>query len=105
MCRSRWRRRPSRSRPQHRHELEDRIEPQITWSHNLGTGEAVNITLSRDNGATWTTIAASVVNTTSTNGSFTWNVTGPATTTARIRVTWTQIGSVTDVSNVNFGIN
>jgi hypothetical protein len=77
----------------------------ITWSHNLGDLETVRIEVSRDGGTTWELITASVVNTNNGNGSFTWAVTGPATTTARIRVTWTQNTVTTDASNVNFTIN
>ena len=74
----------------------------IKWNHNLGTGDSVKIELARD-GINYTeTIASSVVNTT---GTFSWVVSGPATTTARIRVTWTANPAVTDTSNVNFKIN
>jgi hypothetical protein len=76
----------------------------IKWSHNLGTKESVKIELARD-GVNYTeTIAASVINTASTSGTFNWVVTGPATTTAKIRVTWAANVAVTDTSNVNFKI-
>ena len=77
----------------------------IKWNHNLGTGDSVKIELARD-GINYTeTIASSVVNTASTTGTFSWVVSGPATTTARIRVTWTANPAATDISNVNFKIN
>ncbi len=76
----------------------------ITWTHNLGKAETVNLEVSRDGGTTWTTLATNVLNSTNTAGSFTWNVTGPATLEARVRVTWTANGSVQDISNVNFRI-
>ena len=58
----------------------------ITWTHNLGTGTTVNIDVSRNGGATWTPVAANVANSSATAGSYSWVVTGPATTQARIRV-------------------
>ena len=76
----------------------------INWSHNLGTLESVNVEISRDGGNSWTTLASGVTNSGNASGTFSWTVTGPATTTARIRVTWTANGSVQDVGNVNFRI-
>ena len=76
----------------------------INWSHNLGTLESVNVEISRDGGATWTTLASGVANSGNGSGTLSWTVTGPATATARIRVTWTADGSVQDMSNVNFRI-
>jgi hypothetical protein len=76
----------------------------VTWSHNLGTAERVNIDVSRDGGATWTPIAVDVLNSANATGTFSWTVTGPATMTARIRVTWARNGAATDASNVNFRI-
>ena len=75
----------------------------LTFSHNLGVGQAVNIEVSRDGGATFSPITT-FTTTSATSGSFSWVVTGPATTQARIRVTWTTNPGVTDVSNVNFQI-
>jgi hypothetical protein len=75
----------------------------ITWNHNLGALEHVNVELSRDGGATWQTIGANV-GLSSTSGSFAWVATGPATTTARVRVSWVSNASVRDDSNVNFRI-
>jgi flagellar hook capping protein FlgD len=43
----------------------------------------VDVELSRDNGGSWTTLATDVPNT----GSLAWTVSGPPTTTARLRVT------------------
>lgn len=76
----------------------------IAWTHNLGKAEAVNLETSRDGGSTWTALATNVLNSTDTGGSFAWNVTGPATQEARVRVTWTANGSVQDLSDVNFRI-
>ena len=75
----------------------------LTFSHNLGVGQAVNIEVSRDGGATFSPITT-FTTTSATSGSFSWVVTGPATTQARIRVTWTTNPGVTDMSNVNFQI-
>jgi hypothetical protein len=76
----------------------------IAWTHNLGTAESVRIELSRNGGSTWTSVAAAVPNTGLTSGTLNWTATGPSSTAARIRVTWTIDGSVQDVSNVNFRI-
>jgi hypothetical protein len=76
----------------------------IRWTDNLGSGATVRLEISRDGGATWGPIAASVAQSSSTGGSFNWTVTGPVTASARIRATWTLIPSVTDTSNVNFTI-
>jgi Big-like domain-containing protein len=76
----------------------------ISWSHNLGTGESVNIHLSRDGGTTWESIAAGVVNNAATTGTYTWVVSGSATAQARIRVSWAANSSVNDLSDVNFTI-
>jgi hypothetical protein len=76
----------------------------INWSHNLGTAERVNIDLSRDGGTTWSSIATNVPNTTDTTGSFAWVVTGPATTRARVRVSWTADPNVQSASAADFTI-
>jgi hypothetical protein len=77
----------------------------ISWRHNLGTTERVNIDLSRDGGTTWSPIASNVPNTTATSGSFAWTVTGPATSRARVRVSWVADPNVQSVSTVNFTIS
>ena len=78
----------------------------ITWttSSNFTAGATFRVELSRDGGATFELVTASVPNATSTTGSYSWTVTGPATTQARVRVTWTVNGRVTDISNKNFTI-
>jgi hypothetical protein len=76
----------------------------ISWSHNLGAGERVRIDLSRDGGATWTPLIADVANSGNASGTYSWMVTGPATTSARIRVTWLGNGAAEDAGNVNFRI-
>ena len=62
----------------------------ISWLHNLPPSDTVRIELTRDGGATYEQLAAAVpisVPTNTTAGTFSWTVTGPATTTARWRVT------------------
>lgn len=76
----------------------------IRWNHNLGTRDSVRIEIARD-GVNYTeVIADSAVNTANTSSTFSWVVTGPTTTTARIRVTWVANGAVTDASNVTFRV-
>ena len=78
---------------------------QIKWSHNLGPSAYVRIELSRDGGATFPELlAASVKNTASSSGVFNWQVTGPNTAAAVVRVTWTA-GPTSDVSNTPFSIS
>jgi hypothetical protein len=76
----------------------------ITWTHNLGAGTAVRLEVSRDGGATWSVIAASVTNATATSGSFNWVVTGPNTSAARIRATFVANPAGSDISDVDFTI-
>jgi hypothetical protein len=76
----------------------------VTWSHNLGTLEAVQIEVSRDGGSTWSVITPSQQNSGNTSSTYSWTVTGPATTSGRIRVTWTRNNAVQDISDVNFRI-
>ena len=62
----------------------------ISWLHNLPPSDTVRIELTRDGGATYEQLAAAApisVPTNTTAGTFSWTVTGPATTTARWRVT------------------
>ena len=75
-------------------------QQQIKWNHTLGSGSFGNLDLSRNGGITWTPIAAGISNT----GSFVWTVSGPATTVARVRVSWSANSAVKDISNVNFTI-
>jgi hypothetical protein len=75
----------------------------VTFSHNLGVGQVVNIDVSRDGGATWS-LVSTFTTTSATSGTYSWAVSGPPTSQARIRVTWSVDGTVTDFSNVNFTI-
>lgn len=53
----------------------------ITWTQ-VGVVADVNVQTSRDSGATWTTVATVPA----TDGTFTWLVSGPESTHARVRV-------------------
>jgi probable HAF family extracellular repeat protein len=76
----------------------------IKWNHNLGVRESVQIELSRDGGTTWETLAVDVANTANMSGTFDWTVAGPATASARVRLTWTADTRVQDTSDVSFRI-
>jgi uncharacterized repeat protein (TIGR01451 family) len=76
----------------------------IHWSHNLRAGSTVDIEISRDAGETWTLVAESVANQTGKTGRYDWLVTGPATTLARVRVSWAGNPNVQDVSEGRFVI-
>lgn len=76
----------------------------ITWTHNLGTLDYVKIELARDGVNFTEVISSSVKNSGATSGSYSWTVTGPATSTAKVRVTWLGPGSLSDDSNVTFKI-
>jgi hypothetical protein len=76
----------------------------ITWDSRLPPRSLVDISVSRDGGATWTAVASAVPDT----GSYTWTVAGPASAQARIRVAWTtfRLGRAgrLDGSDVSFTI-
>ena len=76
---------------------------QLKWIHNLGLNAWVKVEVSRDNGATWAVVAASVQSATGSTGLLPWQVTGPATSQGRIRVSALNI-PVSDISNVRFRI-
>ena len=71
----------------------------ISWTSSGLTGN-VKIEVSRNGGASWT----SVVGSTADDGVHAWTVTGPATSQARIRVTSATDPTVTDVSDANASI-
>ncbi|MGA9115519.1 MAG: hypothetical protein WB626_01975 [Bacteroidota bacterium] len=72
----------------------------IQWS-SVWLGGPVDIELSRDGGATFPEM---LVAGTPDDGSEPWTVTGPATASARIRVTGSALPSVRDTSNADFSI-
>jgi CARDB protein len=71
---------------------------RIEWQSTVGGN--VRVELSRDAGATWTTLFSSLVD----DGAHKWTVTGPASNRARIRVCSVAAPSVCDASNANFVI-
>jgi hypothetical protein len=73
---------------------------QIRWTTAGPVGSNVRVELSRDAGATWTTLFASIAN----DGAQNWAVTGPATNRARIRVCSVSGPLVCDKSDRNFQI-
>jgi hypothetical protein len=76
----------------------------VTWSHNLGLAESVRIELTADGGLTWRVVATDIANTTNKTGSFSWTVSGPVTTLARIRIAWVRDDTVQDLSDVPFRV-
>ncbi len=79
----------------------------VRWSHNVGAFEDVIVELSRDAGATWTSLlpaGQAVTNTTDVEGTYSWLVTGPSTTVARMRVAWAKDSAVQDLGDVAFRI-
>jgi chitodextrinase len=75
----------------------------VSFTHNLGVGQTVDIDISRDGGASWSLITT-VTTASATSGGFSWTVSGPATTQALIRATWASSTLVTDTSDVNFTV-
>ena len=75
----------------------------ITWTATDNVGVTrIDIDLSRDNGVTYEQLSAGEVN----DGTFTWTVTAPTTTFARVRVVASDAGgnSANDVSDGSFAI-
>ena len=78
---------------------------RIQWKHNLSEMTQTRVEISRDGGATYTVLARGVTNQ-SGSGVFDWLVTGPTTTTAKIRVSWVSWtgAKAVDVSDGPFRI-
>ena len=72
----------------------------IHWSRQNPGGNSVDIDYSTDNGATWIRIATQAEDT----GFYLWNVPGPATTTAKVRIRYHETPSITDTSEAVFTI-
>ena len=60
----------------------------ISWTHNLGKATRFTVSVTRDGGKSWETIASDVQ-----AKQITWRVSGPGTTKARFRVTQQAAGS------------
>ena len=75
----------------------------ITWNHNLGANSFVRIELTRNGGASWEIVASSFQNSTATSGTLSWMVSGPTTSNAVVRISWTD-GATSDTGNSSFSI-
>lgn len=76
----------------------------ITFAHNLGVGQQFDISVSRDAGVTWVPVTT-FTTTSALSGSYSWMVNGPATSQARVRVTFAGGAGVTDDSDTDFAIS
>ncbi len=72
----------------------------ITWTSSNVSGN-VKIELSRDGGATYSTLFAATAN----DGTENWTVAAPASNSALLRITSVNDGSVSDVGNAAFTIS
>ena len=72
----------------------------IHWSRQNPGGNTVDIDYTTDDGTTWIRIATQAEDT----GFYLWNVPGPATTTAKVRIRFHETPSVTDTSEAVFTI-
>lgn len=75
----------------------------ITFTHNMGTGQVANIEISRDGGTNWSALG-SMTTTSATAGSFPWLVDGPPSALGRVRVSWETDSSASDISGASFHI-
>lgn len=71
----------------------------IAWI-SAGAISSVDVSLSRDGGTSWQTIASGVAN----DGNLTWQVTGPATSQALVRVASSSEADTYDISDASFSI-
>ena len=72
----------------------------LIWTSD-GVSGNVKIELSRDGGSTWN----GIVESTPVAGNQTWNVTGPATTQAKVRVSGISGNKVSGITAANFTIS
>ncbi len=75
----------------------------ITFTHNLGAGQTVDLDFSPDGGQTWNAITA-FVTTSPTAGTFPWLINAAPTTRARVRARWALDPHLGDMSDVDFTI-
>jgi hypothetical protein len=77
----------------------------IRWTHDLGADALFRIDLDRDDDGNFEElIAAEAPADGAERGHFGWTVSGPPSATARVRVSWMEDPSVSDVSDVTFQI-
>jgi hypothetical protein len=75
----------------------------VTWVSNLGALESVRVELSRDGGASWSTV---IVASTASDGSHGVVVNSAwVSTAARVRVAWVKNDAIADASNAAFVIH
>jgi hypothetical protein len=78
---------------------------RIKWTHDLGLNATFRIELDRNDDGTYEELIADDVPVeNASQGQFAWMVTGPQTTKARVRVSWTDDLAVADASDVTFQI-
>ncbi len=76
-------------------------QAQVTWNtFGITQPHNVRLELSRDGGTTWEDLAAS----TPDDEAFSWTVDGPATDTARLRITSLTDPTITDTTDADFRI-
>ena len=71
----------------------------IAWSSGIGEAAALRLELSRDGGASWSTLAPRLAYA----QDFLWTVTGPSTTKGLVRLTWLH-GPLSDTNDSMFVI-
>jgi CSLREA domain-containing protein len=76
----------------------------VTWNHNLGPADTVDIAFSSDGGASWQPLAANVPNATATTGNWTGRMPDVVTGQALIRVSQSGDPSEFDDSDVPFSL-
>ena len=78
---------------------------RIKWTHNLGLSSTFRIELDRDDdGDNEELIAAAAPADSARRGHFAWTVSGPASPTARVSISWTEDLAVSDASDVTFQV-
>jgi sugar lactone lactonase YvrE len=75
----------------------------LSVKHDLGPGQDLALELSRDGGASWAPIGTLTTGPAG-SASFPWTVSGPVTTQARVRATWSADPAVSDTSDSDFRI-
>jgi Tol biopolymer transport system component len=73
-------------------------ERRIGWSHNLGTAGRVHVDVTRDDGATWSRVAADVPLRGTESAAYHWRVAGPPSQRVRLRIQRTTDPSVSSIS-------